>query len=333
MMWEAGESPASSSAGAGAGGSGGAGVGLPESGGGGGGGRRKPSWRERENNRRRERRRRAVAAKIYTGLRAQGNYNLPKHCDNNEVLKALCTEAGWIVEPDGTTYRKGCKPTPMEIGGTSTNITPSSSRHPSPPSSYFASPIPSYQPSPTSSSFPSPSRADANMSSHPYSFLQNVVPSSLPPLRISNSAPVTPPLSSPTRHPKQTFNLETLAKESMFALNIPFFAASAPASPTRVQRFTPPTIPECDESDSSTIDSGQWINFQKYASNVPPSPTFNLVKPVPQPLRPNDMITDKGKSIDFDFENVSVKAWEGERIHDVGFDDLELTLGSGNARI
>lgn len=67
--------------------------------------RRKPSWRERENNRRRERRRRAIAAKIYAGLRAQGNYNLPKHCDNNEVLKALCSEAGWIVEEDGTTYR------------------------------------------------------------------------------------------------------------------------------------------------------------------------------------------------------------------------------------
>ena len=68
--------------------------------------RRKPSWRERENNRRRERRRRAIAAKIYTGLRAQGGYNLPKHCDNNEVLKALCSEAGWVVEEDGTTYRK-----------------------------------------------------------------------------------------------------------------------------------------------------------------------------------------------------------------------------------
>jgi len=68
--------------------------------------RRKPSWRERENNRRRERRRRAIAAKIYSGLRAQGNYNLPKHCDNNEVLKALCAEAGWCVEEDGTTYRK-----------------------------------------------------------------------------------------------------------------------------------------------------------------------------------------------------------------------------------
>jgi hypothetical protein len=70
--------------------------------------RRKPSWRERENNRRRERRRRAIAAKIFTGLRAQGNYNLPKYCDNNEVLKALCAEAGWVVEEDGTTYRKVC---------------------------------------------------------------------------------------------------------------------------------------------------------------------------------------------------------------------------------
>ena len=70
--------------------------------------RRKPSWRERENNRTRERRRRAIAAKIYSGLRAQGNFNLPKHCDNNEVLKALCAEAGWTVEDDGTTYRKVC---------------------------------------------------------------------------------------------------------------------------------------------------------------------------------------------------------------------------------
>ena len=67
---------------------------------------RLPTWKERENNKRRERRRRAIAAKIFSGLRAQGNYKLPKHCDNNEVLKALCSEAGWIVEDDGTTYRK-----------------------------------------------------------------------------------------------------------------------------------------------------------------------------------------------------------------------------------
>jgi hypothetical protein len=67
---------------------------------------RTPTWKERENNKRRERRRRAIASKIFTGLRALGNYKLPKHCDNNEVLKALCREAGWVVEDDGTTYRK-----------------------------------------------------------------------------------------------------------------------------------------------------------------------------------------------------------------------------------
>lgn len=69
-------------------------------------GTRLPTWKERENNKRRERRRRAIAAKIFSGLRMYGNYKLPKHCDNNEVLKALCNEAGWIVEEDGTTYRK-----------------------------------------------------------------------------------------------------------------------------------------------------------------------------------------------------------------------------------
>lgn len=85
-------------------------------GGGGGGGAssrgRVPTWKERENNKRRERRRRAIAAKIYAGLRAFGNYKLPKHCDNNEVLKALCVEAGWTVEEDGTTYRKVLTPSP-----------------------------------------------------------------------------------------------------------------------------------------------------------------------------------------------------------------------------
>ncbi|KAB5534205.1 hypothetical protein DKX38_017291 [Salix brachista] len=69
-------------------------------------GTRMPTWKERENNKRRERRRRAIAAKIYSGLRMYGNFKLPKHCDNNEVLKALCNEAGWTVEEDGTTYRK-----------------------------------------------------------------------------------------------------------------------------------------------------------------------------------------------------------------------------------
>ncbi|KAK4490339.1 hypothetical protein RD792_001013 [Penstemon davidsonii] len=319
-MWEAGGGSMASSSGAG-----------------GGGGRRKPSYRERENNKRRERRRRAFATNIYNGLRARGHFNLPKNCDNNEVLKALCSEAGWIVEPDGTTYRKGCKPCPMEMGGTWTNnITPSSSINPSPPSSYFTSPIPSYQPSPLSSSCPSPTHRDSNTSPHPFAFLFS---SSLPPLRISNSAPVTPPLSSP-RFPVQTFTLDSIA-------NMPFFA-SAPSSPTRApQRFTPEeaTIPECDhESDSSTIHSGQWMNFQAYANMVnPTSPTFSLVKPMTtQCVLSNDailMLDDKGKgNKEFDFENITavMKPWEGERIHEaVGLmDDLELTLGSGgNTRV
>ncbi|KAL7603947.1 protein BRASSINAZOLE-RESISTANT 1 [Lactuca sativa] len=298
-----------------------------------GGGRRKPSWREKENNRRRERRRRAIAANIYNGLRAQGNYNLPKHCDNNEVLKALCQEAGWVVLPDGTTFRKGSKPPlpSIETGGTSTTTTPCSSQKPSPPSSSFPSPIPSYQCSPSSSSFPSPS-------SNPFAFLRNTIPSSLPPLRISNSAPVTPPLSSPTsKFPKpNNLNWESFTKQSISSFNLPFFASSAPTSPTRSHRFTPATIPECDESDCSTIDSCQWLRFKNYEPMVmtnPNSPTYNLVKPVARATAAMDASSEKGKGMEFEFENGGVKAWEGERIHDVGVDDLELTLGSGNSKI
>ncbi|KAJ4883811.1 Protein BRASSINAZOLE-RESISTANT 1 [Raphanus sativus] len=302
--------------------------------------RRKPSWRERENNRRRERRRRAIAAKIYTGLRAQGDYNLPKHCDNNEVLKALCSEAGWIVEEDGTTYRKGCSRPPPPY---------SSSQNQSPLSSAFQSPIPSYQVSPSSSSFPSPSRGEPiNTTFFPFLSNNGGIPSSL---RISNSCPVTPPLSSPTsKNPLP--NWDSIAKQSMVnakqsmaSFNYPFYAVSAPASPTRRQYFhTPVTIPECDESDSSTVDSGHWISFQKFAqqqpfsgSVVPTSPTFNLVKPpppVPQQMSPNAAAFQGiiGQSSEFKFENSQVKPWEGERIHDVGMEDLELTLGNGKAR-
>ncbi|KAK6118246.1 hypothetical protein DH2020_048032 [Rehmannia glutinosa] len=65
-----------------------------------------PSDKERLNNKQRERRRRSVAHKIFAGLRAHGNYNLPKHADSNDLLKALCEEAGWHVEDDGKIYRK-----------------------------------------------------------------------------------------------------------------------------------------------------------------------------------------------------------------------------------
>ncbi|KAJ1282328.1 hypothetical protein BS78_03G043300 [Paspalum vaginatum] len=66
---------------------------------------RHPTPRERENNRQRERRRRQVAARIYAGLRASGGYTLPKHADQNDVLRALCAEAGYSVDDEGNVTR------------------------------------------------------------------------------------------------------------------------------------------------------------------------------------------------------------------------------------
>ena len=81
------------------------------------------------------------------------------------------------------------------------------------------------------------------------------------------------------------------------------------------------------------MDSGQWMRFQNFApAMIPASPTFNLVRPVAQRVYPMDAMTEKGKGLEFEFENIPVKAWEGERIHEVGVDDLELTLGSGKTR-
>ncbi|WCJ30970.1 hypothetical protein M5689_012490 [Euphorbia peplus] len=302
---------------------------------------RLPTWKERENNKRRERRRRAIAAKIYSGLRAQGNFKLPKHCDNNEVLKALCSEAGWIVEEDGTTYRKGYRPPQTDMAGTPTNISSCSSIQPSPQSSSYPSPVPSYHASPTSSSFPSPSRFDGNPSTYLLPFLQNIasIPTNLPPLRISNSAPVTPPLSSPnSRGSKRKSDWDSFPNGSLNPFGHPLFAVSAPSSPMRRHLVAPATIPECDESDASTVDSGRWVNFQTVAPQVaPPSPTFNLVKAVQQTTFHDDlngnglgwgMAAERARGSEFEFENARVKPWEGERIHEVGVDDLELTLGN-----
>nr|CAD1832461.1 unnamed protein product [Ananas comosus var. bracteatus] len=248
-------------------------------------GGRTPTWKERENNKRRERRRRAIAAKIFGGLRAQGNYKLPKHCDNNEVLKALCNEAGWVVEDDGTTYRKGCKPASrppeLTIEGPSANVSPcSSSHHLSPLNSSYPSPVPSYHASPSSSSFPSPTRVNnpnPNPTLNPsylLPFLRNL-PTPLPPLRVSNSAPVTPPLSSPTAASRPAKLQKTNWDNSAFPNS--FFAVSAPSSPTRTRfHHHHATIPECDESDISTIDSGRWVSYQMTA---PASPTYNLINP------------------------------------------------------
>ncbi|CAD6233429.1 unnamed protein product [Miscanthus lutarioriparius] len=222
------------------------------SGGGGGGldagvGGRMPTWRERENNKRRERRRRAIAAKIFAGLRAHGGYKLPKHCDNNEVLKALCNEAGWVVEPDGTTYRKGSKPMErMDHIGCSVSPSPCSSYQVSPRASYNASPTSSSSfPSGASSPFLPPNEmVNGGIDGHPIlpwlKTFSNGTPSKkhplLPPLLIhggSISAPVTPPLSSPSaRTPRMKTDWdEATVQPPWHGANSPTIVNSTPPSP------------------------------------------------------------------------------------------------------
>lgn len=93
------------------------------------------------------------------------------------------------------------------------------------------------------------------------------------------------------------------------------------------------------------MDSGRWVSFQTTpasAAAAPPSPTFNLVKPAIQMITPQSSMdmneglpwgsgAEIGRGSDFDFENGRVKPWEGERIHEVGMEELELTLGCGKA--
>ncbi|QCE11185.1 brassinosteroid resistant 1/2 [Vigna unguiculata] len=89
---------------------------------------------------------------------------------------------------------------------------------------------------------------------------------------------VTPPLSSPqTSKHKSDFN--SLSK-AFFCH--PLFATSAPSSPSHRHHVDTSTIPECDESDTSTVDSasGRWVRFQGQNAAGPLSPTFNLMKPV-----------------------------------------------------
>eukprot|EP01018_Ginkgo_biloba_P015243 Gb_32201 [translate_table: standard] len=369
-------------------------------------GTRLPTWKERENNKRRERRRRAIAAKIYSGLRMYGNYKLPKHCDNNEVLKALCAEAGWTVEEDGTTYRKGCKPPErMDVAG-STSVSPSSSYHPSP--------APSYNPSPASSSFPSPASSSYVDGNSLIPWLKNLSSSGTSSTsRLSHlhaihggsiSAPVTPPLSSPTaRGPRVKLDWDAMVKAneadcptSGFSTPVspwshyPFLASSTPASPgPHIRNDAADRVsPECGESDVCTelnkamVDKGRWMGGIRMPPMGPSSPTFNLLTPAAQfqhslgganlsfssragnegrlwtpgqsgrssPSN-NSMVLDRvdeernnqemfqsmDASDEFAFGNVTVKPWQGERIHeecggDIASDDLELTLGTSSLR-
>ncbi|XP_074576002.1 protein BZR1 homolog 3-like [Curcuma longa] len=328
-------------------------------------GTRMPTWRERENNKRRERRRRAIAAKIYAGLRAYGNYTLPKHCDNNAVLKALCEEAGWTVEEDGTTYRKGSKALKCVE-----SVGPSAS--PSPCSSYQPSPSVSYNPSPSSSTLASPASStlitngkntNGAEGNSLIPWLKNLSSAStsskipnLPHLYIhggSISAPVTPPLSSPSvQSPRIKKDWNELDSQPPWS---GFNHTCLPSS------STPPS------PDRQVTHDSSWLANLRLPSGGPSSPTFTLVSPNPFGFRNEasgskmwtpgqsgtcspvpgvenhgDVRTSDGASDDFAFGSSSngtptaaglVKAWEGERIHEVcASDELELTLGSSKTR-
>ncbi|OWM65559.1 BES1/BZR1 homolog protein 4-like isoform X2 [Punica granatum] len=300
-------------------------------------GTRTPTWKERENNKRRERRRRAIAAKIFAGLRMYGNYKLPKHCDNNEVLKALCREAGWTVEEDGTTYRKGCKPVDlMDIVGGSASASPCSS--------YQPSLCASYNPSPASSSFPSPVRShnppnpvtnpDANslipwlknLSSGSSSSSSPNIPHHLYIPGGSVSAPVTPPLSSPTaRTPKISTNWDDPISASMpWLAGIPV-PQSGPPSPTYslVARNPFSFIEEALSGAGSRVCTpGQSGTC---TPRIPAGADGTADIPMPD-----------STGVEFAFgcnATGPVKPWEGERIHEeCGSDDLELTLGNSGTR-
>ncbi|KAJ6423674.1 hypothetical protein OIU84_024616 [Salix udensis] len=60
---------------------------------------------DKERTKLRERERRAITTRIFHGLRKFGGYHLSRRSDINQVLRELAKEAGWVVEPDGTTYR------------------------------------------------------------------------------------------------------------------------------------------------------------------------------------------------------------------------------------
>ncbi|CAM0946054.1 unnamed protein product [Alopecurus aequalis] len=315
---------------------------------------RVPTWRERENNRRRERRRRAIAAKIFSGLRTQGNYTLPKHCDNNEVLKALADEAGWTVEPDGTTYRKGCKPPPAAVRSGPTS--PCSSRPGSPRASFRSASSSHltldgggyYGGVEGSSLIPwlknlSTGPGFGFASSSKYSYFDGG----------SISAPVSPPSGSPWRMP--CFNTGWG--------EYPGFQAQ----PLRVGAFRgyDYSLPNSRPASPRVAPDPNWLSGCQISSAGPSSPKYNLMAPpnpfgaafrdmaaraatapstrvhtptqsgacspvggAPAILGDVPMAHSAADDFDFGSDEAMVMAWEGEHIRDEPDEaELELTLG------
>ncbi|KAF6153191.1 hypothetical protein GIB67_016670 [Kingdonia uniflora] len=254
----------------------------------------------------------------------------------------------------------------MDMVGGSAPMSPCSSYNPSPCISYNPSPRASYNPSPTSSSFPSPMSSsfaakanNINPDNSLIPWLKNLssgssskLPHNLYIHTGSISAPVTPPLSSPTaRSPRiKSYWDETAPGPSPVwggSHNYSFQPSSTPTSPGRQ------TLP----------NSSEWLSGIRFPNGGPASPTFSLVASNPFGFReeasssrmwtpgqsgtcspavagPSDHTSDipmaDGFADEFAFGcNTTglVKAWEGEKIHEECVsDDLELTLGSSRTR-
>ncbi|XWS27363.1 hypothetical protein CRYUN_Cryun26dG0108800 [Craigia yunnanensis] len=233
-------------------------------------------------------------------------------------------------------------------------------------SSYNPSPCASYNPSHASSSFPSP--ASSSYVINPNGDENSLIPwlknlssasssassSKLPHIYIhggSISAPVTPPLSSPTaRTPRIKTDWEDLQSAR------PGWSAQHSFLPSS----TPPS-PGCQ-----IVADPEWFAGLRIPHSGPNSPTFSLISSNPFGFKEEvlagggsrlwtpgqsgtcspaiaagsdhtaDVPMSEVISDEFEFGSNAtglVKPWEGERIHEeCGSDDLELTLGSSRTR-
>ncbi|KAJ6834804.1 protein BZR1-like protein 1-like [Iris pallida] len=69
---------------------------------------------------------------------------------------------------------------------------------------------------------------------------------------------------------------------------------------------------------------------------APASPTYNLINSVASRQQaivgPGGGMPERGRgTAEFEFKSSRVKPWKGGRIHKVGVEDLELTLGMGSS--
>nr|ADE77805.1 unknown [Picea sitchensis] len=290
-------------------------------------GGRLPTSKERENNKRRERRRRAIAARIFAGLRLYGNYKLPKHCDNNEVLKALCAEAGWIVDQDGTTYRPGTH-----------GCTRISEREDCGISSSPSAVAATYQ-SGNGSLIPWLKGLGSN---------RLATQRALPPLQIitggSCSAPVTPPLTSPTVKPpyrKSVWDAVNLRSDSSALWS--FQATSSMGHSNCESGFSVQGAQDV-RSNAAT----EYANNLMASENVEISPTsiqgnengatftFGPLNPINEGLTSTAAWKTVGTvmhGVEAEHEKISsgVRAWEGEKIHHMRPEELELELTLGSS--